>query len=223
MRSKMLYLRQKTDIINMCRKMQETGYFLGTWGNISIREGDHIILTPSRINYDEIVPDDMVVIRLDGTKVEGHRLPTSEKEVHRQIYLAREDIGAIIHAHTEKAMAVSAMHIREVPCMVEEMSQMLGGSIPLTNEYINAEQHAMLGIAAGRAIGDKSGVILKNHGPVACGKTLRDAELTAVVMEKACSIYLSLCGGCKISEIPQKYIESERYRFANTYGKEKNL
>ncbi len=219
----MMYLRQKTDIINMCKKMQDMGYFLGTWGNISLREGDHIILTPSRINYDEITPEDMVVIRLDGTKVEGDRLPTSEKEVHRQIYIEREDICAIIHAHTPKAMAVSAMNIREVPCMVEEMSQMLGGAIPLTEAYINAEQHALLGVAAGRAIGNKSGVILKNHGPVACGKTLGDAELTTIVMEKACSIYLSLCGASKISEIPQKYIESERYRFVNTYGKEKNL
>lgn len=207
----------------MCRKMQDIGYFLGTWGNISVREGDHIILTPSRINYDEIVPDDMVVINLDGTKVEGHRIPTSEQEVHRQIYIARGDIYAVIHAHTEKAMAVSAMNIREVPCMVEEMSQMLGGAIPLTGKYVSAEQHALLGLAASRAIGDKNGVILKNHGPVACGSTLRDAELTAMVMEKACSIYLSLCGECKISEIPQRYIESERYRFVNTYGKEKIL
>ncbi len=216
----MLFFEQRTEIIKMCKKMQEKGYFLGTWGNISVREEDCIVLTPSRINYDEIAPGDMVVIGLDGTKVEGHRIPTSEKEVHRQIYLARDDVSAIIHAHTEKAMAVSAMNIREVPCMVEEMSQMLGGAIPLTGEYISAEQHALLGVAAARAIGDKNGVILKNHGPVACGKTLRDAELTVAVMEKACSIYLSLCGECKISEIPQRYIESERFRFANTYGKE---
>jgi L-ribulose-5-phosphate 4-epimerase len=214
----MLFFEQRTEIIKMCKKMQEKGYFLGTWGNISVREEDCIVLTPSRINYDEIAPGDMVVIGLDGTKVEGHRIPTSEKEVHRQIYLARDDVFAIIHAHTEKA--VSAMNIREVPCMVEEMSQMLGGAITLTGEYISAEQHAVLGVAAARAIGDKNGVILKNHGPVACGKTLRDAELTVAVMEKACSIYLSLCGECKISEIPQRYIESERFRFANTYGKE---
>jgi L-ribulose-5-phosphate 4-epimerase len=216
----MLFFEQRTEIIKMCKKMQEKGCFLGTWGNISVREEDCIVLTPSRINYDEIAPGDMVVIGLDGTKVEGHRIPTSEKEVHRQIYLARDDVFAIIHAHTEKAMAVSAMNIREVPCMVEEMSQMLGGAIPLTGEYISAEQHAVLGVAAARAIRDKNGVILKNHGPVACGKTLRDAELTVAVMEKACSIYLSLCGECKISEIPQRYIESERFRFANTYGKE---
>ena len=117
----MLYEKERKDIIRICLEMQEKKYFLGTWGNVSIRVGNHIILTPSRIGYNEMTPESLVVIDLEGNIVEGTNHPTSEKEVHRQIYLRREDAGMIIHAHTKKAMAVSVRKIREVPGLVEEM------------------------------------------------------------------------------------------------------
>lgn len=217
----MLYEKQRTEIIGVCLKMQELGFFLGTWGNVSVRVGEHILLTPSRVQYDFMQPQDMVVINTQGEKVEGDRNPTSEKEVHRQIYLAREDVGAVIHAHTVKAMAASASRIDEVPCMVEEMSQLLGGAIPLAEEYVPAQQHLELGVAAAKAIGDKNGVILKNHGPVACGRDLEEAVLVAKVIEKACEIYLSASAKHLVTEIPKRHVESERYRYLYTYGKEK--
>lgn len=217
----MLYEKQRIDIIKVCLKMQEIGFFLGTWGNVSIRAGRHILLTPSRVQYDSMQPEDMVVIDMEGNKVEGERNPTSEKEVHRQIYIVREDVKAVIHAHTAKAMAVSASRIDEVPCMVEEMSQLLGGAIPIAEEYVPAEQHFELGKAAAKAIGQKNGVILKNHGPVACGRDIEEAVLAAKVVEKACEIYLSAADKHLITEIPKRYVDSERYRYLYTYGKEK--
>ena len=67
----------------------------------------------------------------------------------------------------------------------------------------------------------KNGVLLRNHGPVSCGKDLNEAILSARIMEKACGIYLSLLGQISIHEIPQKYVDSERHRFLYTYGQEK--
>ena len=118
--------------------MCDLTYFIGTWGNVSVRRGNHILLTPSRVDYETMKPEDIVVIDMRGNKIAGNRNATSEKEVHRQIYLVRDDIQAIIHAHTANAMAVSAMAEKEVPCLVEEMSQLLGGSIPITDGYIAA-------------------------------------------------------------------------------------
>ena len=94
----MLYAQERALIVETCKLMQDMGFFLGTWGNISLRVGDHILLTPSRVAYDTMTPDDIVVITKDACRVEGTRNPTSEKEVHRQIYLIREDVRAIIHA-----------------------------------------------------------------------------------------------------------------------------
>ncbi|MBQ6369882.1 MAG: class II aldolase/adducin family protein [Parasporobacterium sp.] len=215
----MMYIDIKCAIIDVCRKMVSEGYFIGTWGNVSAREGDHIILTPSRIEYDKMRPEDLVVIDLQGNILEGNRVPTSEKEVHRQIYLRRKDIRGIVHSHTEKAMSVSSMSIPSVPCVVEEMSQLLGGEIPVTDRYIPAEQHLELGLAAADAIRDKKAVILRNHGGVACGKHLAEAVLATYVMEKACGIYLNIRDQA-ISIIPEQYVMSEHDRYLHRYGHE---
>ena len=217
----MNFLKQRKAMIRECLKLQEMEYFLGTWGNISVRAGNAILLTPSRVNYEELRPEDIVAIDPDGNRVEGTRNPTSEKEVHRQIYGKRKDVNAIIHAHTPAAMAVSAMAIEEVPCLVEEMSQLLGGSIPLTREYIRAEDHLALGEAAAAAIGERNAVILRNHGPVACGRDLAEAELSIRVVEKACALYLQAAGAqVSLHAIPDEPAASERYRYLHTYGKE---
>ena len=218
----MEFLSERERIIETCHLMCSMNYFIGTWGNVSMRVGDKILLTPSRVNYDLMKPEDIVVIDLEGNKVSGDRNPTSEKEVHRQIYLIRDDVNAIIHAHTEKAMAVSCARIQEVPCIVEEMSQLLGGAIPLAAEYVPAAQHFELGKAAAAAIGDKNGVILRNHGPVSCGKDMDEAILSAQVIEKACHIFLDeQATGIAMRTIPQNFVDSEHYRYKYTYGKEK--
>ena len=217
----MTYASEGQQIIEMCLRLQSMSYFLGTWGNVSLRMGEQILLTPSRIEYSEMKPEDIVVIDLEGNKVEGERNPTSEKEVHRRIYQARGDVRAVIHAHTESAMAVSTLEIDEVPCVVEEMSQLLGGSIPLTKAYVKAESHALLGLAAAQALKNRKAVILRNHGPVACGGSLEEALLVTRVQEKACHLYLqSVATGYPLRTIPDAHVESEHYRYLYTYGKE---
>ncbi|GKX27667.1 aldolase [Vallitalea longa] len=217
----MIYEDERATIISVCKLMQSIGFFLGTWGNISMRLNNHILLTPSKVNYDTMKPEDMVVINMSGDIVEGNRNPTSEKEVHRQIYLLRDDVKAIIHAHTPKAMAVAASSAKEVPCLVEEMSQLLGGSIPITFAYVPAQEHEKLGMAAAESIGEKNGVILKNHGPVACGRTMDEAILVSKVIEKACGIYLDITDKNDMQKISDCYIRSERHRYLYSYGKER--
>ena len=215
----MMYEKLKSEIIDVCQKMVSEGFFIGTWGNVSARAGEHIILTPSRVEYDKMQLEDLVVIDLEGNVVEGDRIPTSEKEVHRQIYLCREGIQGIIHSHTENAMSVSTLPLAAIPCLVEEMSQLLGGEIPVTAEYIPAEQHLKLGKKAADTIMDKKAVILRNHGGVACGKNLTEAVLATYVMEKSCGIYLKI--QCQdFCKIPEPFVLSEHDRYLHRYGHE---
>ncbi|MCL1854160.1 MAG: class II aldolase/adducin family protein [Clostridia bacterium] len=217
----MMFPAERRLMVNTCLKLQAMDYFIGTWGNISLRAEDRILLTPSRVAYDAMRPEDIVVIDMEGRKLEGSRNPTSEKEVHRQIYRKRADVRAIIHAHTSGAMAVSAADVEEVPCLAEEMSQLLGGSIPVTPVYICAERHSELGEAAAAAIGDRNAVILRNHGSVACGRDLTEALLAARVQEKACGLYLrAAAAGIPLRAIPDEQVSSERFRYLHTYGKE---
>ena len=217
----MRYVKEAREMIAICRKLEACGYFLGTWGNVSMRVDRGILLTPSRVEYSTMQPWDLVVIDSDGNVQEGHRNPTSEKEVHRRILNLRPDVGAVIHAHTENAMAVSALELSAVPCLVEEMSQLLGGLIPLSRRYVPAQQHAALGEAAAEVIGTGNAVILRNHGPVCCGRTLEEAFLTVQVTEKACGIFLKAAAAGRMIDIPEEHVRSERHRFLYSYGKEK--
>ena len=218
----MEYFDERIKIINVCKQMCDLGFFVGTWGNVSMRIENQILLTPSRVNYDVMQPEDIVVIDMEGNKISGDRNPTSEKEVHRQIYLHRDDVYGVIHAHTPYAMSVAASSISEVPCLVEEMSQLLGGSIPVTAKYVSAKEHFELGKIAGDTIKDRSAVILRNHGPVAAGRDLDEAILVTKITEKACGIFLKARqAGLVLKQIPEKYVKSERYRYLYTYGHEK--
>ena len=217
----MMHLQMRQQIVDMCLRLQAMDYFLGTWGNVSVRVSEHILLTPSKVSYDMMTASDIVVVSLDGKKLEGENNPTSEKEVHRQIYRMRKDAGAVIHAHTPYAMAASAGENSEVPCLTEEMSQLLGGGIPITGEYIPAGQHQRLGEIAARTIGNRNGVILRNHGAVAAGRNLEEALLACRVIEKACMIY-AIARSDRLLPIPENAIQSEHHRYFFTYGHEES-
>lgn len=214
------HLDLKEKIIEACLWLQKKDLVVGTWGNVSVRVEEGIILTPSRVEYRELKPEDMVTIDYDGNVIDGHRSPTTEREVHRLIYLARPDVQAIVHYHPLYASAMCATE-NAIPPILEEMTQLIGGEIPITPEYIRAGQHEELGAAAAKYIGDKNAVMLRNHAPVCCGKDLDEALTCCQVVEKAARCYMELRGaGLEIKEIPDEMVKLERHRFQYDYGHE---
>ena len=84
----------RESIIRTCLFLRDRlGYFVGTWGNVSVRVEDGLLVTPSRMSYDAIRAEDLVVAGWEGGIVRGHRVPTSELELHRRILRQRPDIG----------------------------------------------------------------------------------------------------------------------------------
>ena len=172
----------KDEIIRACLWLQEMGYVIGTYGNVSVRVEDSLIITPSRINYSFLTAEDLVTVSLTGKILEGNRLPSSELEVHRQIYLARRDIGAVAHTHSLFATALSCLH-ETIPVIVEEQSQVIGGRIFCTH-YVPAGQHRELGAEVARALGESDGALIANHGAVGCGRSLDEALFTCQIVER---------------------------------------
>lgn len=207
------------EILSACKWLAKCGFIIGTWGNVSIRCGEHFLLTPSRVPYDVMTPRDMVLIDMEGNKVAGRHNPSSEKEVHRMLYLARPDIGAVVHCHSVCATAVSAAGV-DIPPFVEEISQLVGEEIRTTGRYVRAGEHHELGMEAARYIGNSNAVLLKNHGPVCCGKDIDEALLCCQVVEKAAHMFLMLEGALYAKSIPKEAVQAENYRYHNTYGKE---
>ncbi len=211
----------KQEIIDTCLWLQDKDLVVGTWGNVSVRmeESKTIIMTPSKIAYNDLTLEDLVTIDYDGNVVEGHRSPTTEREVHRLIYLKRPDIKAIIHYHPVYASAMCATG-EAIPPILEEMTQMVGGEVPTTPNYVRAGMHEELGQAAADYIGNKNAVLLRNHAPVCCGKDLDYARITCQVVEKAARCYLALKDKFSIKVIPDEFVEVEHERFFKDYGHE---
>jgi L-fuculose-phosphate aldolase len=210
------YRELKQAIIDACLRLEGMGYIIGTYGNASARVPEGLIVTPSRVSYGEITTEDMVVVSPDGNILDGNRVPSSETSVHRLIYNARPDIGAILHTHSFYATALSCTH-QSVPVIVEEQSQVIGAEISCTH-YVPAGQHLALGEEVARALGTSNGVLLANHGAVACGRTVDEAVFAAQIVERVAhmSLLATASGGAIL--IPHEYVQSERERWLYKYG-----
>src|ERR1700742_3892845 len=96
-------------IVSACRELARDGLVVGTAGNVSVRDGDLVAVTPSGVRYAAITPDLVGVHRLDGTPVEAPLKPSSELPLHLAVYAARPEAGAVVHAHSLAATALSAL------------------------------------------------------------------------------------------------------------------
>jgi L-fuculose-phosphate aldolase len=208
------YTELKQAVIDACLKLEAMGYIIGTYGNASARVPEGLIVTPSRVNYSEITPDDMMVVSPEGDVLDGHRVPSSETSVHRLIYNARPDVNAVLHTHSFYASALSCLH-ETIPVIVEEQSQVIGDAIRCTH-YVPAGQHQALGEEVARTLGASNAVLLANHGVVACGRSVDDALFAAQVAERVAHMRL-LTGGAAIP-IPPEHVRSERERWLYKYG-----
>lgn len=213
----MEHLGLREEIIAACRRLAAMGYVVGTYGNVSARVPGGLLVTPSRVDYDALAPEDLVTVSDAGRVLDGARLPSSETDVHRRIYARRPDIGAVVHSHSLHATALSCLH-ETVPVIVEEQSQVVGDEIPCTR-YVPAGRHAELGEQVARVLGQANAVLLANHGAVACGRSLEEALFTCVVVERVAQMRLLTLAAGRAVAIPPEHVASERDRFLHRYGR----
>ena len=210
-------LRQ--EVIDTCLWLKSQGLVFATWGNVSVRLDDgNILITPSKVNYDTMTPEDLVVLTPDGTQVSGTRLSTSEREIHRSVMNKREDVGAIIHMHSPYAMMAAARN-EGVPVISEEMCQLLGGAIPLSSEFVPSDMHEKLGMVVSDSIDHTNAILIRNHGPMCFGKNLKEARVCCQVVEKSCKMYIHLLASGGIVTISKENVSRGRDYFLNGYGK----
>lgn len=167
-----------------------------TWGNVSEidRESGIFAIKPSGVEYDKLTPDDMVLMDLEGNKVEGKYNPSSDTATHLVLYKAFEKIGGVVHTHSSYATSW-AQAGRSIPCYGTTHADYFYGEIPcvrcLTKDEIEKayeENTGHLIVHEFNAM-DKDpmavpGVLCKNHGPFSFGKDAHDAVHNAVVMEE---------------------------------------
>ena len=166
------------------RRLVAEGLVTGTAGNISVRVGDLIAITPSGIGYDDIEADDVCVLDADGRLVQGRYAPSSETPLHRTVYDAT-GAGAVVHHHGLHSTAVSLVR-DELPAVHYYVGR-LGGP-PRVAPYAT---YGTPELAAGvrDALVDRHAALMRNHGAVAYGASLPEALDRAGLLEWLCHLY----------------------------------
>ena len=181
----------KKQVYEANMKLPYYGLVTFTWGNVSgiDRKSGLFVIKPSGVDYDELVPEDMVVMDLDGNRVEGDLNPSSDTPTHLELYKAFPEVGGIVHTHSSYATSW-AQAGRSIPCYGTTHADYIYGEVPcvrcLTKEEIEAAYeentgHLIVNEFARMAV---PAVLCRNHGPFAWGKDAMDAVHNAVVLEE---------------------------------------
>ena len=171
-----------------------------TWGNVSgiDREKGLFVIKPSGVSYDELRPEDMVVVDLEGKVVEGKLNPSSDTKTHMVMYNAFPSMGGIVHTHSPFATAW-AQAGRDIPCYGTTHADYFYGSIPcsrsLTPEEVDEDYEGNTGNVIVETLRDRNidpvavpAIICSNHGPFTWGKDAAQAVYHAVVLEEVAKI-----------------------------------
>lgn len=177
------------DVWTHARKMWAAGLVTGSSGNISRRvDGQHVAITPTSVAYDAMEAADIVLVDLStGRPVDSRHEPSYELPLHLGIYRSRPDVHAIVHTHAPYVTTLSILH-RPLPPVLDEMVVRLGGTIELAEYAFTGTEGVATNVL--RALGDRTGAILANHGNVCIGRDLQQALDVALVMEAGARAYV---------------------------------
>ena len=191
-------------LVAAARAMAAAGLSPGTSGNLSVRDGDGLLVTPSGLSYDHLGPEDVVALGPNGQPT-GPGKPTSEWRIHRDIYRERRDVSAIVHAHPPHATALACLHF-DLPAFHYEVA--FGGG-----KDIRCADYATFGTQALsdnvlKALEGRRAALMANHGMVALGDDPAAALALAEKVEALSRVYV-LCLGVRE---PQLLGETEMRR-----------
>jgi L-fuculose-phosphate aldolase len=160
-------------------KLTPSGLSQGTSGNLSVRFEGGFMVTPSGMPYGEIAPEDIVFVDMDG-RYDHPRRPSSEWRFHRDIYVARPDVGAVVHAHPPYSTALAICRT-DIPAIHYMIAVSGGDSIRCCDYYTYGTQE--LSDAVVRALEGRMACLMANHGMIATGANMEQAMWRAVEVE----------------------------------------
>ncbi|MFI7496949.1 class II aldolase/adducin family protein [Streptomyces sp. NPDC049687] len=173
-------------LVATARRTVTDGLVVGTSGNVSVRVGDIVLVTPSGVPYDRLAPDDLTGVDLAGRQVLGTLVPTSELPMHLAVY-RHTDARAIVHTHAVHATAVSTL-VPELPS-VHYMAGALGGPVRVAPYATYGTEELAQNTL--RALADRTGCLLQNHGTLTYGTTLDQAFDRTAQLEWMCHLWLT--------------------------------
>jgi L-fuculose-phosphate aldolase len=192
-------LQAMKEVLTTGQEMARTGLVAGTSGNCSVRvpNTNLIVITPTSLEYDIMLHEDICVMNTAGEQVEGRHKPSIEINMHLAIYEARPEVEGIVHTHQTMGTAV-AVAGKSIPPILEEQVFSLLGAVELADYAPPGTVELAQNVV--KALGNRNACLLAHHGVVAVGPKIRNALLNAEIVERAASIFLMshILGGAKI-------------------------
>jgi L-ribulose-5-phosphate 4-epimerase len=208
-------LREECWRLNL--ELPKQGLVTWTSGNVSVRDPHSglVAIKPSGLLYDAILPENMVLLDVDGKVVEGDLKASSDTASHLYIYRHRPDVFGVVHTHSRFATAFAAVG-KPIPAVLTAIGDEFGGPVPCGGFALIGSE--AIGQAVLDAIGDSPAVLLKNHGVFTVGKSGLAAVKAAVMVEDvAHTVWAAMQIGTP-DEIPPELVQKLHDRYMNVYG-----
>ncbi len=203
----------KKEVFDANIDLVKHGLVIFTWGNVSAidREKGLVVIKPSGVSYDEMKPEDMVIVDLEGNVVEGNLKPSSDTATHLILYKSFPETGGVVHTHSTYATAW-AQAGRDIPNIGTTHADYFKDDIPCTRYMTVDEINGKYELETGNVIVERfkdlnadytPGVLVNNHGPFSWGRDAHNAVHNAVVLEqvaKMAYISLGINSGLKMNE-----------------------
>ncbi len=199
----MLLKEEREEVVYYCKEMLRSGLTTGTGGNISKfnREKKLFAISPSGLSYEEMKPEDVVVLDLAFEKVDGDLKPSSEYHMHGIFYQKREDIDAVVHSHSKNATAMACLGWDLPPFYYLNM---IGGRDILCTPYTRFGTEVLADLAL-EYMKERYAVLLGNHGLLSGADSMKRAYTITELIEKSCGVYLQ----CKTVGEPRMLSEEQ--------------
>ena len=197
--------------------LPRSGLVTWTSGNVSGRDPHtgYVVIKPSGVRYEELTPDDMVILDSDGRVVQGRLKPSVDAPTHLYIYRHRPDVHGVVHTHSPFATAFAAVG-RPIPVCLTAMADEFGGPIPVGAYAQIGEEE--IGREVVRSIGSSPAILMKNHGVFALGPDVMAAVKAAVMTEDvARTVFYALQLGTP-DIIPDDEVARAHRRYVEQYG-----
>jgi L-ribulose-5-phosphate 4-epimerase len=207
----------KEELVELHLELPKNNLVVWTGGNISARDPESglVVIKPSGIRYEEMRPEHMVVMDLEGRIIEGDLKPSSDTASHLYIYEHRPDVGGVVHTHSVYATAFAAVN-KSIPVVLTAIADEFGGAIPCGGFALIGDEG--IGKVVIESIGKSPAVLLKNHGVFSIGKNAKSALKAAIMTEdNAKTVWLAMQIGTP-DEIPQEDVEKLHHRYTHVYG-----
>lgn len=204
----------RSEMVRITKRLDEQGLNRGASGNLSVKYGEGMLITPSGMGAEGLTEDDIVLVRMDGAS-RGRWQPSSEWLFHRDIYAQRPEFGAVVHTHCVAATALACLR-RDIPPF-HYMIALLGGDNIRCADYATFGTQGLSDNALA-ALRDRKACLLANHGMIAADADLAGAYRNTMEVETLSEMYLrALQAGEPVLLSAQEFRDAQN-RFAG-YGK----